>query len=131
MPIMDGLSTALERNWDMVDRALDGMDEATMARRPNDHCNSIAWLLWHMNRVWDGLIHDWLTETTQIWVSQGWHQKYGMSDDPAKRGVGWTAEQVGAWQPPSREVQLGYYEAIKTDIREYLASMTLAISARR
>ena len=39
--------------------------------------------------------------------------------------MGWTAEQVGAWQPPSREVQLGYYEAIKTDIREYLASMTL------
>jgi hypothetical protein len=101
------------------------MDEATMARRPNDHCNSIGWLLWHMNRVWDGLIHDWLTETTQIWVSQGWHQQYGMSDDPTERGLGWTAEQVGAWQPPSREVQLGYYEAIKTDIREYLASMTL------
>lgn len=41
---------ALERNWGMIDRALDGMDEVTMARRPNEHCNSVAWTLRHMKR---------------------------------------------------------------------------------
>ena len=36
MPATDTVMAALERNWDMVDRALDGMDEATMAQRPNE-----------------------------------------------------------------------------------------------
>ena len=52
MPVTDGIVTALERNWDMVDRALEGMDYETMARRPNDSSNSVSWILWHMNRVW-------------------------------------------------------------------------------
>ena len=45
MPATDTVMAALERNWGMVDRALDGMDEATMARRPNEHCNSVASLV--------------------------------------------------------------------------------------
>ena len=36
MAVTDAIVTALERNWDMVDRALAGMDYETMARRPND-----------------------------------------------------------------------------------------------
>ena len=63
MAVTDGIVTALERNWDMVDRALEGMDFETLARRPNDSSNSIAWILWHMNRVYDTLINTWLTET--------------------------------------------------------------------
>jgi hypothetical protein len=125
MAITDGFVTALERNWDMVDRALAGMDAETMARCPNDHCNSVAWILWHMNRVWDGLLHDWLVVSPQIWIQQGWYQKFGMSDDPTNRGTGWTIAQVKSWQPPAREVQLGYYEAMKADIRKYFASVTL------
>ena len=33
MAVTDAIVTALERNWDMVDRALAGMDYETMARR--------------------------------------------------------------------------------------------------
>ena len=126
MPITDGIVTALERNWDMVDRALDGMDYETMARRPNDSSNSVAWILWHMNRVWDALLNTMLTDGTQLWERGGWQEKYGMTDrDPADRGVGWTAAEVAAWQPPAVDVQLGYYEAIKAEIRQYLAALTL------
>ena len=126
MPVTDGIVTALERNWDMVDRALEGMDYETMARRPNDSSNSISWILWHMNRVWDALINTMLAEGTQLWERGGWQEKYGMADrDPADRGVGWTAEEVAAWQPPAIEIQLGYYEAIKGEIRDYLAGLAL------
>ena len=96
-----------------------------MARRPNDSSNSVAWILWHMNRVWDTLLHVWLGSGPQLWIQDGWYEKYGMPEDPDDRGVGWTAEQVAAWQPPAPEVQLGYYEAVKANIREYLASLTL------
>ena len=126
MPITDGIVTALERNWDMVDRALDGMDYETMARRPNDSSNSVAWILWHMNRVWDALLNTMLADGVQLWERGGWQEKYGMADrDPADRGVGWTADEVAAWQPPSVDVQLGYYEAMKSEIREYLSGLTL------
>jgi hypothetical protein len=122
----EGLLTALERNWEMINSALEGLDEATLSRCPSDECNSIAWIMWHLNRVVDTFIHTRLQGTPQLWVGDGWHQKFGMSDDPEDRGVGWTAEQVRAWKAPSREVQLGYYEAIKAKTREYLVSLTYA-----
>lgn len=53
-----------------------------------------------------------------------------MAADPYDRGVGWTAEQVAAWVLPSREVQLGYYEAIKAATLQYLGSVSEAEMAR-
>jgi Protein of unknown function (DUF664) len=51
MAAVAGVLSALERNWEMVDGTLAGLDDATLARRLTDQCNSIAWLLWHMTRV--------------------------------------------------------------------------------
>jgi len=51
MAAVEGILSALERNWEMVDGTLAGLDDAILARRPTDQCNSIAWLLWHMTRV--------------------------------------------------------------------------------
>ncbi len=124
MAASEGLLYALERNWEMVDSALESLDEAAMSRIPADQCNSVAWILWHMDRVVDTFIHTRLRSSTQLWVSDGWHQKYGMSDDPEDRGVGWTAEQVAAWAAAPRDVQLGYYEAIKNAAREYIGSLS-------
>ena len=42
MATADVVKTALERNWSMVDTALEGLDEATMAQQPSRQCNSIA-----------------------------------------------------------------------------------------
>ncbi len=124
MPATEAIVAALERNWAMVDRALEGLDDATLARQPNDQCNSIAWILWHMNRVWDDLIHTLLQGTPQRWIRDGWYQKFGMGNDPEDRGVGWTAAQVAAWPALTRDIQMGYYEAVKADIRAYLGSLT-------
>ena len=49
-----------------------------------------------------------------------------MDDDPENRGVGWTAEQVAAMQPPSAAVQLGYFEAVKNSAKQYLESLSYA-----
>ena len=117
---------ALQRNWEMVDSALEGLDEAALARQPSDQCNSAAWILWHMTRVVDTFVHTRLRSIPQLWTQNGWHQKFDMSDDAEDRGVGWTAGQVAAWQPPAKEVQLGYYAAIKSAATEYLESLTVA-----
>lgn len=128
---LEGLQTALERNWEMVDMTLDGLDEATIARRPTEHCNSIAWLLWHMTRVLDTFIHTRLQGQPQIWIRDGWHAQFGMDADPENRGVGWTAAQVGQWQPPAKAVQVGYYEAVKQATRASFSSVSEADLAVR
>ncbi len=102
MPATDIVMAALERNWGMVDQAFEGMDAATMALRPNVQCNSVAWTLWHMNRVMDIFVHTRLCGIPQKWLKEGWYRKFGMEDDPDLRGVGWTATEVGAWIPPCR-----------------------------
>jgi hypothetical protein len=118
------IMAALERNWEMVDAALVGLDDATLAKRPTDQCNSIAWILWHMNRVVDTFIHTRFQSRPQLWIKDGWHKQFGMSDNPEDRGVGWTAEQVAAWNVPSSQVLLGYYEAVKGSAKGYLPSLT-------
>jgi len=125
MATADVVKTALERNWSMVDAALEGLDEATMAQQPSSQCNSIAWLLWHMNRVVDTLIHT-LRGEPQMWTRDGWYRQFGMSEDPGERGRGWTAEQIAAWRAPSKAIQLQYYEAVKASASAALSSLTAA-----
>jgi hypothetical protein len=120
------IMAALNRNWEMVDSALVGLDEATLAQRPTDQCNSIAWILWHMSRVVDTFIYTRFQARPQLWVRDRWYQKFGMSDDPEDRGVGWSAQQVAAWKVPPRQTLLGYYEAAKSSAREYLPTLTPA-----
>ena len=131
MTAAEAIITALERNWDMVDTALEGLDAKAMSRIPADQCNSVSWILWHMNRVVDTFIHTRLRSVSQLWVADGWSQKYAMPADPEDRGVGWSAEQVAGWQVPSREVQLGYFDAVKAAAKEYLVSLSLKDWERR
>ncbi len=126
MPATDVVRTTLERNWGMVDRALDGLDDAAWAAQPNDQSNSIAWLLWHMTRVVDVFVNTRFRSQPQLWVQDGWHAKCGMNDDPAFTGQGMSSGEVAAWEGPSREALLGYYEAVKANARGWLETVTEA-----
>ena len=125
----DSVMWALERNWAMVDAALEGLDGATMARRPAEHSNSIAWILWHMNHVVDMFINTRLRSHPELWVRDGWYRKFGL--DEHARIMGYTPEELAAWVAPSKEIQLGYYEAVKSAAREYIASITTEDLSRR
>ena len=124
MAATDVISIALARNWSMVDNAIQSLSDDDLTQQPNDQSNSVAWLLWHMNRVVDNMIHTRLQSQRQLWVLDGWHQKFGMSDEESDFGMGWTAEQVAAWKAPARDVLLGYYEAMKASAKDYLASLS-------
>ena len=93
--------TALERNWDMVNSAVDGIGDATLSQRPNDQSNSMSWLIWHMSRVVDRFINSRLLDAPQLWTDGGWSERFGMAPDPDEFGIGWTSAQVEQWQAPS------------------------------
>ena len=124
MSSADGILAALEWNWGMVDATLHNLDDAALARQPQPQCNSIAWTLWHMNRVVDTFVHERIASDTALWLRDGWCGKYGMSDNPDDRGVGWNAEKLAAWTPPGKDVQLGYYEAVKTAARARISGLS-------
>ena len=97
MAVSSGVSNALERNWGMVDRAIDGLSDETLARRISDSDNSIGWLLFHMSRVVDVFMNSRFQGKPQIWIADGWCEKFGLSDDPETTGQGWDAARVAAW----------------------------------
>jgi hypothetical protein len=74
----------------------------------------------------DTFVHPRLRNLPQLMIKDEWAQKYGMPPDPDDRGVGWTAAQVAAWNPPAKDVLLGYYHAVRASAREYLGSLTPA-----
>lgn len=124
MPATDTAITALERNWGMVDRALEDVDDAMLGDRPNDDSNSMGWLLFHMTRIVDRFVHAWCQEAPQLWIKDGWYEKFGLDDDPNNTGQNWTKEQVADWQLPPKESVVGYYTAVKAAALAYIGAMS-------
>ena len=115
--------TALQRNWDMVNAAVEGLDDELLRRRPNNDSNSMSWLIWHMTRVADRFIHSRLQDGQQLWVADGWAAKFGMEANPDDIGMGWSNEQAAAWRTPPRPVLLGYYAAVNAAALAFLQTL--------
>ena len=96
MATSDVIKTSLERNWGMVDRAVDGLDDAMLGRLIDGQVNSISWLLWHMTRVVDVFIQTRLQGKPQLWFQDGWCEHCGPSEDPETTGPGWSAAPAAA-----------------------------------
>ena len=115
---------AMERNWGMIHSAVSDVDDATLARQPNDQSNSMAWLIWHLTRVADRFIKTRLEDAPQLWVQDGWHEKFHMEADADDFGMGWGPEKLAAWEPPSRDVLLGYFSAMNEVTRQYVGALS-------
>ena len=116
--------SALNRNWDMVKSAVSDVDESTLSVRPNEDSNSMSWLIWHMARVTDRFIHLRLKNTPQIWSEDSWYKKFNMPDEPDDMGMGWTNEQVSAWQAPSKDILMDYFDKANEAAFAYISSLS-------
>ncbi len=125
MEATEMLTRLLDGNRDMVEKALEGLTDEELANRPNDQCNSIGWLIWHMARAEDGLVSA-AEGKPQLWVEQGWHQKFGMASDPENSGYGHSAKDLDSFNVPSVDVLKGYWAAAENRAREYIGSLSPA-----
>ena len=121
MAATDSVMYSLERNWEMVEAAISDLDYETMARQPNAHSNSIARIFGHISRVTDMFIMQRLQSKPELWFSDGCCEKYG---DDGQRGRAGMGADLATWKPPTREVQMGYFEAVKAITREYVPSLS-------
>lgn len=115
---------ALGRVRDMVRVALKDLTPEEMLSPPKPH---IAWLVWHIARVQDANFSG-LLDRPQLWITDGWHQRFDMPPDPKDYGSGHrqTPKQVDAFTVTDKKLLLDYHDAVFEQTHGYLSSVTNA-----
>ena len=123
MQVADVLVDAFGRIREQVERVLGGLDGSTLGARIDPDANSIAWLVWHLTRVQDDHVaHAFGTE--QVWLTEGWAERFALPFPVADHGYGHTSGQVAALSGTSGELLLGYHEATWRRTVELLRPLT-------
>jgi hypothetical protein len=110
----------LEAAYRSIKQATDDLTDAQLYYQPTAESNSIAWLVWHLSR-WRDFISATVSGEPQIWVSEGWAQRFGMPGEGT--GMGDTPAQVTAFRV-ERAVLSGYVDAAHHRTVERVAALT-------
>ncbi len=121
MKTTDLLLDAFGRIAEEVADTVEGLSEDQLAFRPGPGANSIAWLVWHLTRVQDNHVAEAAGEP-ELWLEDGWVDRFGLSLDPADTGYGHSVDDV-AKVHASAELLTGYADAVGERTRRYLASL--------
>ena len=101
-------------------RAVQGLTDDQVFQQPSSDTNPIGWLAWHLSR-WKDRYAAGVSGQPQVWVSEGWAERFGMDADAT--GLGDTPEQVAAFRP-DRELLFGYVDAAHRATVERVKAMT-------
>jgi uncharacterized damage-inducible protein DinB len=112
----DQIPTTLRRN-------LDGLGAEDLNRRVGRDANPIAWLAWHLLRVQDDHIAE-VAGQEQVWIAQGWADRFDLPFEPEATGYGFDSEQVAAVRISSVELLTGYAEAVHARSVEFLRGLS-------
>ncbi|MBM3940419.1 MAG: DinB family protein [SAR202 cluster bacterium] len=104
-------------------KTLAGLSPEQLRWQPKADANPIGWLLWHGTRVEDRTIAD-LRGTTQAWIDEGWHARFGRPADPLDRGFGHAIEQVRAFASPDAATLQAYHDSVRRRTVAYLSDAT-------
>jgi hypothetical protein len=123
MNTADFVAQALNSVRSSVALTLDGLSPQQLAHRPGPESNPVGWLIWHMARMQDRGIST-ITGDPQVWITGGWHERYGMDADPDNTGMGHDAAQVSAFTAPDVATLLQHYDAILKNTLKYLEAVS-------
>ena len=121
MRTTDLLLDAFGRIDEEVGDTVEGLSDEQLAFRPGAGANSIAWLVWHLVRVQDNHVAEAAGEP-EIWLEDGWADRFGLSLDPADTGYGHSVDDVAKVRA-SAELLTGYADAVGERTRRYLSSL--------
>lgn len=123
MNASDFILDTLDRMQNAVTAAVDGLSSQELTWRPGEEANSIGFTLWHQLRCEDAFVQGMIQRKPQVWVSEKWHEKLNLPENPQDVGYGYTAEQVAAFQVPALKDLLEYAEATRAQTVGYLKTM--------
>jgi len=122
MKWQDLIIEAYGRVLQALEKTLEGFSPDDLNQQPDSNCNSMGWLIWHLTRGQDSMIAG-LAQKEQLWVSNGWYQKFNRSSDPKDTGFGHSPEDVAAFKSPDVETLLGYHREVLEQTKNYLTKL--------
>lgn len=114
-----------DRMPDLVAAAVDDLDVEALAHRVDPEANPVAWLVWHLSRVQDDHLAGaaaalgWDRLTDQVWVSDGFADRFDLPYDIGTVGYGQSSDEVGRLRVPG-DLLLGYHGAVHARTQEFL-----------
>ncbi len=129
MDFRDVVRSGLEEYLGDLEKALDGLSPVELAWRPAPSSNNISWLAWHMARVEDRWVNAYLKQSTEVWIEDGWHERFGMSAED--HGGRQTAEQAVSTPALPMDGLLDYYKAVRAATLEHLDTLSEADLGKR
>jgi len=118
----DLLIDGFGRIRDIVHDVLDGLGETDLLYRADPVANSICWQVWHLTRVQDDHVAG-AGGLEQVWLSGGWHERFGLPLEAADIGYGHTADEVAVVRAPS-DLLAGYHDATYEQTVEFVRGLT-------
>ena len=118
----DAIKSGLEEYLDGLKKAVDGLNSAELRWQPTLASNSISWIVWHMARVEDRWVNRVLRGDMERWIKDGWHEKFGMSEEA--HGYGDTEAEVRAIPDVEMSDMLTYFDAMRQSTLAHLEQMT-------
>lgn len=115
------LVDAFGRVKDAVHGAVEGLSREQLTYRVDPDANTIAWLVWHLTRVQDDHVAH-LADAEQVWLRDGWVDRFGLPFEPRAHGYGHTSEEVAAVDVPA-DLLLGYHDAVHAQTVGYLSGL--------
>jgi hypothetical protein len=121
MPAASVLIDGFTRVRDSQHHILEDLTDDELTREPHP---PIGWLSWRVSRILDSNVTR-LQGREQLWIADGWHQRFGMPPEPADfgRGAGHTREQVRAFRA-GRELLLAYHDVAYDLTMAYVEKLT-------
>jgi hypothetical protein len=116
------LRDSFTRLIEHVENLTDGLTDEVAFFRPTADANSISWLVWHSARQHDVQLSD-IAGTEQVWLRDGWVDRFGLDLPRDAMGYGHDSEEVGRVRAPA-DMLAGYYHAVHKSTLEYIASVT-------
>jgi Protein of unknown function (DUF664) len=108
---LDLLTDGFGRIRETVHSVVDGLTAEQLAYRADPDANSIGWLVWHLTRVQDDHVAD-VAGSDQVWLVDGWQQRFGLPLDPLATGYAHGSDEVSAVRVESPALLIGYHDAV-------------------
>ena len=115
------LTDALGRVAEGVPAVLDGLSPDELAHRPTPDANPVAWLVWHLSRVYDDHVAG-VSDLSQVYVEGGYAERFALPFDDREIGYGHSSEQVAAVQSPG-DLLAEYAAAVHARMSPWVSSL--------
>jgi uncharacterized damage-inducible protein DinB len=118
----DLLADAFGRIHGLVHSVVDGLSTDELAARVDPEANSIAWLVWHLTRIQDDHVAG-VAGTPQVWIADGWVNRFGLPFPATDHGYGHDAVQVGKVRVAG-ELLTAYHDAVHQRTLDFVRTIT-------